>query len=161
MEKEGGILLHCKFPKYSSYCNINIMHSFARAEPAIHGFTHSRVLLVREVSTETKIGSSGYQERHFRPDLTEGERCCSADPHKHLPWFKSCLSSEHPRMCICWTAQVQAEKCLVLPPQVHLRSWNLGLLSADSTACIQISISSCGWIFKFHCLHWWLEAHAE
>lgn len=51
-----------------------------------------------EVSTQTKIGSSVYQERHHcRLDLTEGERCCSAVSHKYLPWFKPCQSSEHPR----------------------------------------------------------------
>lgn len=51
-----------------------------------------------EISTETKIASSGYQEKHHtRPDLTEGEKYWSAISHKYLPWFKSCQSSEHPR----------------------------------------------------------------
>lgn len=65
-------------PKYSSCRNLNIMHSFARAEPAMASLT-PECFWQHEVSTETKIGYSGYQERHhFRPDLTGGERCCSA-----------------------------------------------------------------------------------
>lgn len=73
------------------------MQSFTRAEPAMASLTPD-CFWQHEVSTETTIGSSVYQERHhFRLDLTEGERCCSAVSHKYLPWFKPCQSSEHLR----------------------------------------------------------------
>lgn len=76
-----------------------------------------------EVSTETKIGSSVYQERHhFRLDLTEGERFCSAVSHKYLPSLKSSQTSEHPRNVYLLNSPSSSSKLLFFasqsPPEI-------------------------------------------